>query len=78
MKKTVVLSPTQKALQINLDNSIYGTFAEIGAGQEVVRYFFRLVVHRVQLQKRCQHTIKISAMQSMVKKLMGVMFQNQD
>ena len=37
MKKTVVfLSPTQKALQINLDNSIYGTFAEIGAGQEVV------------------------------------------
>ena len=37
----VVLSPTQKALQINLDPNIYGTFAEIGAGQEVVRHFFR-------------------------------------
>ncbi|MDA9898268.1 TonB-dependent receptor [Flavobacteriales bacterium] len=41
MEKTVVLSPTQKALQINLDESLYGTFAEIGAGQEVVRHFFR-------------------------------------
>jgi len=41
MNKTVVLSPTQKALQINLDDAIYGTFAEIGAGQEVVRHFFR-------------------------------------
>ncbi|MGC6429382.1 MAG: TonB-dependent receptor [Flavobacteriales bacterium] len=41
MNETVVLSPTQKALQINLDSSIYGTFAEIGAGQEVVRHFFR-------------------------------------
>ena len=41
MNDSIVLSPTQKALQINLDNSIYGTFAEIGAGQEVVRHFFR-------------------------------------
>ena len=41
MTKPVVLSPTQKALQINLDSTIYGTFAEIGAGQEVVRHFFR-------------------------------------
>ena len=32
----------QKALQINLDPSKYGTFAEIGAGQEVVRWFFRV------------------------------------
>lgn len=30
-----------KALAINLDDSKYGTFAEIGAGQEVVRWFFR-------------------------------------
>ncbi|SKB91614.1 hypothetical protein SAMN05660477_01830 [Soonwooa buanensis] len=35
------LTPKQKALAINLDSSIYGTFAEIGAGQETVRYFFR-------------------------------------
>ncbi|MDA7768261.1 TonB-dependent receptor [Flavobacteriales bacterium] len=41
MTKPVILSPTQKALQINLDSAIYGTFAEIGAGQEVVRHFFR-------------------------------------
>src|SRR5215471_13533687 len=31
-----------KALQINLDQRRYGTFAEIGAGQEVVRWFFRV------------------------------------
>ncbi len=36
-----VLTSKQKALQINLDSSIYGTFAEIGAGQETVRHFFR-------------------------------------
>ncbi len=36
------LSSKQKALEINLDSSIYGTFAEIGAGQETVRYFFRV------------------------------------
>lgn len=30
-----------KALRINLNESIYGTFAEIGAGQETVRNFFR-------------------------------------
>ena len=32
----------RKALRINLDQSIYGTFAEIGAGQEVARHFFRV------------------------------------
>lgn len=31
----------QKALEINLNGQIYGTFAEIGAGQEVARNFFR-------------------------------------
>ena len=31
-----------KALRINLDKRRYGTFAEIGAGQEVVRWFFRV------------------------------------
>lgn len=35
------LTPKQKALAINLDPTIYGTFAEIGAGQETVRHFFR-------------------------------------
>jgi hypothetical protein len=31
-----------KALQVNLDPVRYGTFAEIGAGQEVARWFFRV------------------------------------
>jgi hypothetical protein len=31
----------QKALSINLDDKKYGAFAEIGAGQEVVRHFFQ-------------------------------------
>jgi hypothetical protein len=30
-----------KALRINLNKDIYGTFSEIGAGQETVRQFFR-------------------------------------
>ncbi len=38
----VILSSKQKALRINLDKKIYGTFAEIGAGQECVRHFFRV------------------------------------
>jgi hypothetical protein len=36
------LSIKRKALKINLEASIYGTFAEIGAGQEVVRTFFQV------------------------------------
>jgi len=39
--KNVILSAGQKALSINLDDQIYGAFSEIGAGQEVVRHFFR-------------------------------------
>jgi hypothetical protein len=35
-----LLTTTQKALTINLDGLKYGTFAEIGAGQEVAREFF--------------------------------------
>ncbi len=36
------LNTHQKALRVNLDPRWYGTFAEIGAGQEVVRWFFRV------------------------------------
>lgn len=36
------LDPDQKALQINRDHAKYGIFAEIGAGQEVARRFFRV------------------------------------
>jgi hypothetical protein len=35
------LDPTaERALELNLDDEVYGTFAEIGAGQEVARWFF--------------------------------------
>lgn len=36
------LTADRKALLINLDPHIYGTLAEIGAGQEVARHFFRV------------------------------------
>src|SRR3989440_10169256 len=35
------LNTSQKAQRINHDARRYGTFAEIGAGQEVARWFFR-------------------------------------
>ena len=36
------LSTEQKALEINVDLKKFGTFAEIGAGQEVARWFFHV------------------------------------
>lgn len=35
------LNTTEKALQLNLDENIYGTIAEIGGGQEVATHFFQ-------------------------------------
>lgn len=35
------LTTKEKALKINLDETIYGTFAEIGAGQETAAHFFK-------------------------------------
>jgi hypothetical protein len=37
------MTPTSydKALELNLDPQVYGTFAEIGAGQETANWFFR-------------------------------------
>jgi len=37
-----ILTTDHKALHVNLDQRRYGTFAEIGAGQEVVRWFFHV------------------------------------
>ncbi|MEM1095596.1 MAG: TonB-dependent receptor [Bacteroidota bacterium] len=37
-----ILPTSEKALQVNLDRSKYGTIAEIGAGQEVARWFFKV------------------------------------
>src|ERR1700724_4915287 len=39
MASTEKLNTHQKALRVNLDPTSYGSFAEIGAGQEVVRWF---------------------------------------
>ncbi|MCF7687314.1 MAG: TonB-dependent receptor [Cephaloticoccus sp.] len=38
--KNPLLTTNRKALTVNLDDGKYGTFAEIGAGQEVARVFF--------------------------------------
>jgi len=35
-------STREKALAVNLDPATYGTIAEIGAGQEVARWFFHV------------------------------------
>jgi hypothetical protein len=40
-EKKELFTTNRKALTINLDETRYGTFAEIGAGQEVARYFFQ-------------------------------------
>lgn len=41
MTKERSLSTKEKALELNLDPDIYGSFAEIGAGQEVAANFFK-------------------------------------
>jgi len=42
MDPEMEIGTDEKALRINLDPNKYGTFAEIGAGQEVARRFFRV------------------------------------
>ena len=42
MNPAMEIATDEKALQLNLDSAKYGTFAEIGAGQEVARRFFRV------------------------------------
>ena len=41
--RNTAVTPTtyDKALELNLDPQVYGTFAEIGAGQETANWFFR-------------------------------------
>src|SRR6201997_146787 len=42
MNAEMDVGTNRKAFQINLDGKRYGTFAEIGAGQEVARRFFHV------------------------------------
>jgi hypothetical protein len=62
------LTPKQKALAINLDSSIYGTFAEIGAGKRLFVIFSEQVELLKPLQKQCLLMTKTFLMPSMVKK----------
>ncbi len=41
MKRSEHLTTKEKALELNLNPTIYGVFAEIGAGQEVANHFFK-------------------------------------
>jgi hypothetical protein len=41
MTSTEKLDTYRKALTVNLDASTFGSFAEIGARQEVIRWFLR-------------------------------------
>jgi len=75
------LSSHQKALKINLDPLRYGTFAEIGAGQEVARWFFKVGAAAGSISKsmsaydmavsdaiygRCQRYVSRERLQSML------------
>src|SRR3954466_1927646 len=42
MAEQQTIDTHNKALKVNLNPRKYGTFAEIGAGQEVVRWFFQV------------------------------------
>src|SRR6266404_747421 len=42
MPQAVHIDTHRKALPLNLDPTIFGSFAEIGAGQEVARWFLRV------------------------------------
>ena len=44
-------TPLEKALAVNLEPSRYGAFAEIGAGQEVSRWFFQAGGAAIHKQK---------------------------
>ena len=55
--ETEPLSVERKALHINLDPAKYGTFAEIGAGQEVGRNFFQAGGAAGTWPKPYRHTI---------------------
>ena len=42
MSDEIINSTRDKALHLNLDAAKYGTFAEIGAGQETAAWFFEV------------------------------------
>ena len=71
-------SVESKALRINLNPSIYGTFAEIGGGQEVARHFFRVGAASGTIAKTISAYDKILVTTYMVKRKMVDMLQRLD
>src|SRR6202521_4528574 len=84
------LSTNQKALKINLDPVFYGTFAEIGAGQEVARWFFKVGAAAGSISKsisaydmavsdaiygRCKRYVSRERLQSMLDHEHGLNFE---
>ena len=61
--KGELLTTNRKALSVNLDDSKYGTFAEIGAGQETARNFFqaggaaRTIAKTISIKETTRKTI---------------------
>ena len=55
MEKSVI-DTYQKALAFNMDKSTYGTIAEIGAGQETVRWFFKVGGAAGSIPRHCLPT----------------------
>ncbi len=64
-----VLTPKQKALAVNLDPSIYGTFAEIERGRRRCVISLEQEELLVLLPKRCPPMIRNIVMLSMDKRL---------
>ena len=62
-----------KALRINLNRHIYGTFVKIGAGQEVARHFFRAGGASGTIAKTISAYDKTLAIISMVKRTTNAM-----
>ena len=62
------LTTMQKAFNLNMDLAKYGTIAEIGAGQEVSRFFLEPGVPPEPSQKPFPPTIWTSVMPSTAKR----------
>ncbi|MEZ5430878.1 MAG: hypothetical protein R3F31_06785 [Verrucomicrobiales bacterium] len=83
-----------KALAVNLDQSKYGTFAEIGAGQEVARWFFRvggaagtmakamsaydMTLQRRHLRGTCERYVSRQRVDTMLEREFGLLVERLD
>lgn len=83
----------EKALAINLDSLLYGTIAEIGAGQEIANWFFRAggaagtvaktmsaydMTFSDEIYGRCDRYVSVKRLQSMLDHEFGILQQRLD